>query len=147
MLKLKGVKENFEVLMEECEDYEVFLHKLLEKEIEARDERLVEGRIRDAHFPYKKYLEDLDMRALPVAIRQKLPELSTLGFIEKDQNVIFTGNPGNGKTYISIGLALKHVWLDIRSSLRLSPYLLLNSKNVIVPRHLLTLKEGLKSTI
>ena len=107
ILKLKGVKENFEVLMEEADDYELFLHKLLEKEIDARDERLVEARIRNAHFPYKKYIEDLDMRALPPAMQARLPELNTLSFIEKGQNVILTGNPGTGKTHISIGLGIK----------------------------------------
>lgn len=93
--------------MEDCEGYESFLRKLLEKEIETRDERIVDARIRNAHFPYKKYLEDLDIRALPVAIRQKIPKLSTLGFIEKGQNAIFTDNPGKGKTHISIGLGIK----------------------------------------
>ena len=103
ILKLKGIRENFNDLISQSNDYEEFLHKILEKEIEEKDKRAVESRIRNAKFPYKKHLEDLELNYLPEGIRQKLPELNTLAFIENGQNLILTGNPGTGKTHISIG--------------------------------------------
>jgi DNA replication protein DnaC len=107
ILKLKGIRNHFEQIMENAKDYEDFLHQILEKEIEEKDKRSIESRIRSAKFPYKKYLEDLEVNYLPEGIKQKLPELSTLSFIEKGQNVIMSGNPGTGKTHVSIGLGLK----------------------------------------
>jgi DNA replication protein DnaC len=40
-------------------------------------------------------------------MQKKLPELATLNFIEKGKNIIMTGNPGTGKTMVSIALGLK----------------------------------------
>lgn len=61
ILKLNGIGNGFEEVMNEASDYEEFLHKLLEREIEAKDRRAMECRIRNARFPYKKYMEDLEL--------------------------------------------------------------------------------------
>ena len=45
--------------------------------------------------------------SLPVDMQKKLPGLATLDFIEKGKNIIMTGNPGTGKTMVSIALGLK----------------------------------------
>ncbi|TJX14599.1 AAA family ATPase [Tissierella creatinini] len=107
ILKLNGIGRSFEEIMEESSDYEDFLHKLLEKEIEAKDEKAIDCRLRNAKFPYKKYLEDLELGLLPTDMRNKLPELATLNFIEEGRNVIMYGNPGKGKSHTSIGLGIK----------------------------------------
>lgn len=107
ILKLNGIGRSFEEIMEESSDYEDFLHKLLEKEIEAKDERATESRLRNAKFPYKKHLEDLELGFLPTDMRNKLPELASLNFIEEGRNVILYGNPGTGKSHTSIGLGIK----------------------------------------
>lgn len=107
ILKLNGIGRTFEEIMEESSDYEDFLHKLLEKEIEAKDERATECRLRNARFPYNKHLEDLELGLLPTDMRNKLPELATLNFIEEGRNVILYGNPGTGKSHTSIGLGIK----------------------------------------
>lgn len=65
------------------------------------------NRIRLAGFPTKKYLEDLEVDALPDDARKKLKLLSSLEFIKNGQNVIFSGNAGTGKTSIAIGLGIK----------------------------------------
>lgn len=36
ILKLNGIRDNFEEVMKESDDYEDFLHKLLEREMEQR---------------------------------------------------------------------------------------------------------------
>lgn len=106
-LKLKGVYDHFEEAMSEATDYEDFLHRLLTFEMEEKDKRSVECRIRNARFPYKQYLTDIEIDCLPRDMQKKLPELATLNFIEKGKNVIMTGNPGTGKTMVSITLGLK----------------------------------------
>lgn len=60
-----------------------------------------------AEFTHKKYLEDLVVGDLPEDAQKKLKLLKTLDFIREGRNVILSGNPGTGKTHISIGLGLK----------------------------------------
>jgi len=107
MLKLKGIRDHFEEVMGECDNYEEFLHKLLTYEITEKDKRAMDCRIRNAKFPYRKYLEDIEMQYLPENMQNRLPSLATLEFIEKGRNLILTGNSGTGKTHVSIGLGIK----------------------------------------
>jgi len=110
-LKLPGVKNNFEEYAKDAcindVSYEEFLYKLLGKEHVLRNESNKQNRIRIAKFPYKKYIEDLVIEDLPVDAKKKLKTLSSLEFISTGQNVILAGNPGTGKTHISIGLGIK----------------------------------------
>lgn len=87
--------------------YENFLHDLLEKEHDLRKDNGRKNRIRRAGFPYKKYLEDLDRKALPEDAMKKLGILESLEFIRTGQNLILAGNPGTGKTHLAIGLGIK----------------------------------------
>ncbi|MCR6544413.1 IS21-like element helper ATPase IstB [Dehalobacterium formicoaceticum] len=87
--------------------YEAFLAQLLEKECDARREASRHNRIRLAEFTHKKYLEDLVIADLPDDAQKKLKQLKTLEFIQEGRNIILAGNPGTGKTHVSIGLGLK----------------------------------------
>ena len=88
-------------------DYEDYLVKLMEREYDLRLENRKKAQIRNAQFPSRMYLSDLDRSQLPPAAREKLPILERLYFITSAQNVILAGNPGTGKTHIAIGLGLK----------------------------------------
>lgn len=88
-------------------DYEAYLVKLMEREYELRLENRKKAQIRNARFPSKMYLSDLERDQLPPGAREKLPLLERLDFIPAAQNVILCGNPGTGKTHIAIGLGLK----------------------------------------
>lgn len=87
--------------------YEELIYKLLQKEYDYRQEEVRKSRVRIASFPYKKYLDELDINELPADAQKKLGTLSTLDFIEKGQNVILSGNCGTGKTHMAIGLGIK----------------------------------------
>lgn len=106
-LHLNTIADQFEQIESFSEENANYLHSLLLMELEANDRRIIERRIKAAHFPYSKYLEDLELNCLPESIRKRLPELSTLEFINKGQNIIMTGNPGTGKTHTAIGLGIK----------------------------------------
>ena len=107
ILKLKGIQSSFEHIQSESADYEEFLHKLLTIEMEEKEKRAVSCRIRNAKFPYRKYIEDLELDCLPKAMQQLLPKLATLDFIREGQNIIMTGNPGTRKTHVALALGLK----------------------------------------
>lgn len=109
---LPGIRKNFLLLEEEFANsgdnqYKQYLHKLLEHEFFSRLKSRRDSRIRQAGFPYKKYLEDLLQKELPVDVQKKLPEIEPLEFIKQGRNIIFAGNPGTGKTHIAIGLGIK----------------------------------------
>lgn len=87
--------------------YEEVIYRLLQKEYDYRQEQVRKNRIRIANFPYKRYLEELNVNELPIDAQNKLGILSTLDFIENGQNVILAGNCGTGKTHIAIGLGIK----------------------------------------
>ncbi len=48
-----------------------YLHHLLTFEIEEKDKCTLESRIRNACFPYKQYLEDIEMDCLPKDMQKK----------------------------------------------------------------------------
>lgn len=116
---LPGIRKNYEILIEEFNtsarlstgnkenDYTGFLYKLLEIEYYSRQKSREQSRIRQAGFPYKKHLDELNLNDLPFDAKNKLPDLEKLDFIKQGRNVILAGNPGTGKTHISIGLGIK----------------------------------------
>lgn len=109
-LKLGGIsnvlKEKVEEAYRTDMSYEGFLKDLLEVGVDTRKENGKKNRIRNAKFPYKKYLDDLVVDYLPEDAKKRLKELKTLKFIEEGRNLILAGNPGTGKTHISIGLGI-----------------------------------------
>ena len=110
-MRLSGIRKHYSAVLQEYatkdKAYTKFLLDLLELEHTTREHNGKLSRIRRAHFPYKKYLEELQVKELPKAGQEKLAELSSLEFIEQGRNIILAGNPGTGKTHISIGLGIK----------------------------------------
>ena len=110
-LKLPVFRRDFKELAQEAakehHDYENYLKSLMEKQYEQRLENRKKAQIRQAGFPTKHYLNDLQRDFLPIDAKEKLPELERLDFITKGQNIVLAGNPGTGKTHLAIGLGLK----------------------------------------
>lgn len=123
VLKLYSIEEQFETALSESDNSLEYLHKLLQEEVQASEQRAIDRRIRGAHFPCRKYLAELEEDYLPKDLRKRLPELKTLEFINKGQNVIFTGNPGTGKTHTAIGLGLAACEAGYRVLYTTIPYL------------------------
>lgn len=110
-LKLPYMTKNILEELEEANSrklsYSEFMEEILKKECELRFENSKQNRIRIANFPYKKYIEDLEKDFLPEDAKNKLENLNSLEFIKNKQNIIFIGNPGTGKSHISIGIGIK----------------------------------------
>lgn len=70
-----------------------FYSDLLQRESDIRYENGKESRVRNANFPYKKYLADLQKDCLPEDAQNKLNLLETLEFIKNGQNLILAGKP------------------------------------------------------
>ncbi|WP_438710281.1 IS21-like element helper ATPase IstB [Aquimarina muelleri] len=110
-LRLPTFRRDFKEIAIEAaksnQDYETFLLTLMEKEYLTRLENRKKSQIRQAGFPSKMYLNDLQRELLPKDAIEKLPQLERLDFIDSGQNIVLAGNPGTGKTHIAVGLGLK----------------------------------------
>jgi DNA replication protein DnaC len=110
-LHLPYTRQNYQEAISESMDrqysYERFLELILEGEVNLRSQNGMNNRIKNAKFPYVKYLEDLKYDAFPLEVSNKIRELQSLSFIDQGRNVILVGNPGVGKTHTAIGLGIK----------------------------------------
>ena len=76
-------------------------------EWQGRKQKGAEARLAQARLPWLKTLEQFDFSFQPSIDRKVVRELSTLGFVERAENVVLLGPPGVGKTHLAIGLAIK----------------------------------------
>jgi IstB-like ATP binding protein len=78
-----------------------YLVACLQREVAAREAHGSEGRIRAARFPAIKTIEELDLTHLRDLTRQQLAHLGTPDLIAAEENAVFLGPPGTGKTHIA----------------------------------------------
>jgi DNA replication protein DnaC len=109
-LKLPTFRRELEtVAMEATQEklsYEDFLLRLMERELAVRIENRRKAQMRQAGFVQYKYLHDINRDELPEEAAAKLPVLERLDFIKTGQNIIFSGNPGTGKSHLATGLGI-----------------------------------------
>ena len=110
-LKLSYIKNNYDHLIKlakaEDMDHETFLDNILESEVLYRKENLIRKRQIKANFPYKLTLNEFKREHLSTEIQRKIKELETLEFVTNKENIILIGNPGTGKTALSLALGLE----------------------------------------
>lgn len=89
--------------------YADFLEGLLSLEVVSRRDRNLQTRMRMAHFPYVKTLDQFEMAFQPSVDERQIRELQTLRFVHEAQNAIFLGPPGVGKTHLCVALAVEAI--------------------------------------
>jgi len=87
-------------------DYPRYLLALVEQEIHTREQNRIQRHVKAARFPVLKELADFDFSALPTLNKAHILDLARGEYISKRETLIFIGNPGLGKTHLSISLSL-----------------------------------------
>jgi len=88
-----------------------FLSALVQDELQRRQDRLLERRIKQARFRDRgKSLDGFDFTFNPKIDRALVFELATGRFITRAEDSLFLGPPGSGKSHLAqaIGLAVIH---------------------------------------
>lgn len=93
--------------LDKNQGYEDFLIELMKLELDSRQESTRKRRIKQAGFPYIKTMDELDYSRFEHLDESFLKELASCDFVDRKQNVVMIGNPGTGKTHLSIALGVK----------------------------------------
>jgi len=111
IFRLSGMVAALEVRCKQATEdnlgYTEFLGLLLEDETNKRADNKHARLYKGAHLPFEKGLEDFDFTFQPSLKKHEIMELSTLRFLDRKANILFLGQPGTGKTHLSIAIALK----------------------------------------
>jgi DNA replication protein DnaC len=89
--------------------YLEFLDNLLAEEMLAKHERFIQTRKRLAHLPFRKTLDQFDFAFQPSINERRIRDLATLRFVEHQENLVFLGPPGVGKTHLAVALGLEAI--------------------------------------
>lgn len=87
--------------------YDDFLVNLMKLELDNRQESNRQRKMKTANFPYIKTIDELDCSRFEHITEALVHELASCDFISKHQNIVMIGNPGTGKTHLSIALGIK----------------------------------------
>lgn len=107
-LRLSGLLQSLELRCREAIDDTVppteFLYRLLSDEVERRDAKQLETRLRRAHFENAKALEDFDFHFNPGVPKAKIIDLATCNFVPRREVVCLVGPSGVGKSHLAQAL-------------------------------------------
>jgi DNA replication protein DnaC len=107
-LKIPSFTQYQEVLRQQKQlSYEDFLLSVMKQELASRNLNQQKRRIKQAGFPNEKSLEEFDFKRLKHVEEAYIHQLASCDFIRNRQNVLMIGNPGSGKTHLSIALGLR----------------------------------------
>lgn len=110
-LKLLRMKEVLPSVIEEAHSkkssYLEVIDRLLEEEVNVREERRVKTALKTGNLPSEKTIEQYDFSFNPELDKREVMNLFELDFLKNHSNAIFLGPPGVGKTHLASALAIR----------------------------------------
>jgi DNA replication protein DnaC len=110
-LRLPTVASLFEKLATQAKlqqhSYASYLGALLQSEIDEREQHVISRRLKEAHLPRMKTLEEFDFSKSAKVSPTQIRELAQGGYLERSEPVILIGECGTGKTHLATGLCVE----------------------------------------
>ena len=110
VLKLDKIKNMLPEYLDEMKNKNIsfteMLYDLTKEEIKYQTERAAKDNITVSAFPFEKTINDFDFSYQPSIDRNEILDLETLRFMENNENIIFMGTSGVGKTHLAIGIGM-----------------------------------------
>ena len=104
-LRLSGILETLDLRLREAVETDLshveFLLRLLSDEVERREVKQTQLRLRRANFEHARTLEDFDFHFNPKLPRAKLLDLATCTFVGRRENLLLVGPTGTGKSHLA----------------------------------------------
>lgn len=88
-------------------DFDERLGLLVDREVNARDDRRLKTRLRKARLPQNACVEDIDYRHRRGLDKSLMQSLIAGGWLRHRQNLLITGKTGVGKSWLASALANK----------------------------------------
>ena len=95
--------------MSEGLSYEQYLFELAQIECDVRRANKIIRLIKASKLPMEKTLENFDLKRLPLRIRQQIKILQEGSFVDRTENLLAFGNPGNGNRATMAKLKLNSI--------------------------------------
>ncbi len=109
--KLSGIYNSIEDRLsyakEKSLSYIEFLELIMEDEVNNRINNSYKKRYSKAKLPGYKTVEDFDFSFQPSIDKRLINDCLTCNFIKDRSNIVFIGNPGTGKTHLSISIGIR----------------------------------------
>lgn len=83
------------------------LEELIELEQKNNQVRAENACVKTANFPFIKTMDDFDFQFQPGINKKEVLELAKLGFIDKQENILFVGSSGVGKTHLATAIGIQ----------------------------------------
>ena len=83
------------------------LYELTEKEKDFKKEKAIKSCVQTAGFPFHKGVEDYDFSFQPSVNKAEIEDYATLRFIEHNENLLFIGSSGVGKTHLATAIGIE----------------------------------------
>lgn len=131
MQKLESVKEyakklnlnylhtNADAILEKADikevSYQQLLLSILESELELKEIKAQEKRLKNAGFPVLKTIDEFDLNFQKSITQRQVNRLLEMEWIDRIYNLIFLGPPGVGKTHLAIALGYRAVEIGYKT--------------------------------
>jgi DNA replication protein DnaC len=110
LFHLSGMKKTLQMRLKQAVGtsmgYSEFLGLLLEDETNQRADNRRKKIYGSAKLPFEKGIEDFDFTFQPSINKKEILEMTTCSFLKDATNIVFMGQPGTGKTHLSVALGL-----------------------------------------
>jgi DNA replication protein DnaC len=108
LMTFESILDNYlEVATKDGKSTIEVLDYLVAQEVQSKEARSLDLRMRLAGFPVEKRLDDFDFKFPPSIDKASIKDLASLKFIHNAENVVFLGPLGVGKTYLAIALGIE----------------------------------------